>query len=135
VENDPSEVRPGLARSAASPVPAPFAVSVDLVTGGLRVTGRLDARTTHLVYDAVSALLTTAHRGWVIDVSDLVVADQAGLRALAGCYRRALRSDRRITLLGASPALRSALTRLRLERHALPPQGSPTDGGRLDACS
>jgi anti-anti-sigma factor len=94
-----------------------------MVTGRLTMTGRLDARTSYLLYDAVSALLRAGQASWTVDVAGLDVADHAGLRAIAGAYRRALRHDCRITLHGASPALQHALARLRLDRHVLPGAG------------
>jgi anti-anti-sigma factor len=97
-----------------------LAVHVDLVTGRMTVTGQLDRRTSHLLCDGVSTLLQGGGSSWTIDISGLAVADHAGLRAIVGAYQRALRHDRRIILLGASPAVRHALTRLRLDRHLLP---------------
>ncbi|MGY1695620.1 MULTISPECIES: STAS domain-containing protein [unclassified Geodermatophilus] len=113
------------ASAAARPRPRPASdppvseVHVDLVTGRLVMTGRLDVRTTHLLYDAVSALLTAPHTTWTVDVGGLTHVDDAGVRVLLGAYRRAVRHGRRITLRGASPALRHTLTLLRLDRHVL----------------
>jgi anti-anti-sigma regulatory factor len=82
----------------------------------MTLAGRLDGRSAHLHYDAVSAMLHSerARRIWTVHVAELSVADHAGLRAIGRAYRRALRHDRRITLRGASPALQSALTRVHL---------------------
>ena len=98
---------------------AACAVGVDLVGARLSVTGRLDRRTAHLLHDAVSALLFADHEHWVVDVTGLTVGDAATVRTISGAYRRLLRHGRRMTLLGASPALRQALTRLRLDPHLL----------------
>ncbi|MGY1802225.1 STAS domain-containing protein [Blastococcus sp. SYSU D00922] len=95
-------------------------VRVDFVSGWLTATGRLYGRTAHLLHDAVSALLGSQSGRWGFDVRGLSVADHAGLRALVGAYLRALRHGRRLTLYGASPAVRNALARLRLDRHLLP---------------
>ena len=103
-----------------------LAVHVDLVSGRLTVTGQLGARTIHLLHGAVTALLRSEQRDWTVDVSACDVADHAGLRALAGSYRRAVRHERRIVLLGASPGLRHALARLRLDRHMLTDECVPT---------
>ncbi|HEY0498888.1 MAG TPA: STAS domain-containing protein, partial [Kutzneria sp.] len=65
-------------------------------------------------HDAVSALLLTDHQHWAVDVTGLTVGDAAGMRTISGAYRRLLRHGRRMTLCGASPTLRQALTRLRL---------------------
>jgi len=95
-------------------------VNVDVASGRLTVTGRLDGRSARLLHDAVSALLQTDHPAWTVDVTGLTVADHTGLRAVIGIYLRAVRHDRRITLQGASPALERALARMRLDRHLLP---------------
>jgi anti-anti-sigma regulatory factor len=117
-----------LSRAPTEPTAEPpgLAVHVDLLTGRLTATGRLGARTVHLLHGAVSALLRSDQRNWTVDVTDCDVADHAGLRALAGAYRRAVRHERRIALDGASPALRHALGRLRLDRHLLTDERIPT---------
>lgn len=122
----PSSGRP---RPLTAAAPSAFGVHVDLVTGRLTMTGRLDVRATHLLHDAVSALLRAQHPGWAVDVGGLTEMDHAGLRRLLGLYRRALRHGRRITLHGASPSLQRALTLLRLDRHVLPGESTliPTE--------
>ncbi|MGK5113927.1 STAS domain-containing protein [Geodermatophilus sp. CPCC 205506] len=115
----------GRPRALAAGEPSESGAHVDLVTGRLTLTGRLDVRTTHLLYDAVSALLRADHPGWTLDVGGLTDVDDAGLRALLVAYRRALRHGRRITVVGASPSLQYALTLLRLDRHVLPAEGAP----------
>jgi hypothetical protein len=67
----------------------------------------------------MSALLRADQPTWTLDVTGLVVADHAGLRAIGSCYRRAVRHGRRLALHGASPALRHALYRLRLDQHLM----------------
>ena len=105
---------------------ADFAIRVDLASSRVAVTGRLDRRTAHLLHDALSALLQAEYTSWQLDVSELADVDDAGLRALGAAYRRALRHGGHLTLHGASPALRAALTRLRLDRHILGrPAGQP----------
>jgi anti-anti-sigma regulatory factor len=103
----------------ASPDRADFTIRVDLAVGRVAATGRLDRRTAHLLHDALSTLLHAEHTSWQLDVSELVDVDDAGLRAVGAAYRRALRHGRHLTLHGASPALREALIRLRLDRHVL----------------
>jgi anti-anti-sigma regulatory factor len=106
---------------AVDPAGAPlFAAHLDVGVGRLTVTGRLDVRTSHLLYDAFSALLLTERSDWTVDVARLVVVDHAGLRSIAASYRRAVRHQRRITLHGASPVLQHALARMRLDGHVLP---------------
>jgi anti-anti-sigma factor len=93
---------------------------VDRATGHVTVTGRLDGAAVPAFHEAVSTLLRAGRASWRIDVSALEVADDAGLRALVGAYRRALRHGCQLTLSGASPPLHRALVRLRLARHLLP---------------
>lgn len=99
--------------------PPSLLVEVDVAGGRLRLTGRLDARTARTLHAAVSGLLLTEQRRWVLDVATLTVTDHTGLRAIGAAYRRLLRHDRRLTLCGASPDLQRVLTRLRLGRHVL----------------
>ena len=98
---------------------ADFVMRVDLDVGRVAVTGRLDRSTAHLLHDALSALLQTDHMRWQLDATALSDVDDVGLRAVGAAYRRALRHGRQLTLHGAPPALRAALTRLRLDHHIL----------------
>ena len=116
---------PGRPRPLSAAASSEFGVHVDLTTGRLTVTGRLDVRSTHLLYDAVSALLTAQHPNWTVDVGQLTDMDHAGLRGLLSTYRRALRHGRRITLHRAPSSLQHVLTVLRLERHVLHGAGMP----------
>jgi anti-anti-sigma factor len=104
---------------AGDPTRSSLLVEVDVPAGRLRVAGRLDSRTVRVLHTAVSALLLTEQRRWVLDVAALTVADHTGLRAIGAAYRRLLRHDRRLTLCGASPELQRVLTRLHLGRHVL----------------
>jgi anti-anti-sigma regulatory factor len=100
-----------------------------IVGDRLTLSGRLDGRSASVLHDAVSSLLRTGQTRWTLEATELVVADHSGLRALVGCYQRALEHDCRITVHGASPGLRHALERLRLDVHLLPPDaGRPTRG-------
>ncbi|SDM77770.1 anti-anti-sigma factor [Geodermatophilus siccatus] len=101
------------------PPPGALLVDVDVAAGRLTVTGRLDSRTVRALHTAVSGLLLTEQRRWVLDVAAVTVADHTGLRAIGAAYRRLLRHDRRLTLCGASPELQRVLVRLRLDRHLL----------------
>lgn len=96
-----------------------FAVHIEPRTGSLRVTGRLERSTTHVFMDAVSALLYAGCPSWVVDLTGLTDCDATGLRAICVAYRRALRHDRRMTLVGTPPGLRQALRRLHLDTHLL----------------
>lgn len=108
-----------------SPPPGILVVEVDPACGRLRVTGRLDARTVRVLHSAVSGLLLSEQRRWVLDVAGVIVTDHTGLRAIGAAYRRLLRHDRRLTLHGASPDLQRVLTRLRLGRHVLEDERIP----------
>jgi len=126
----PDAVRGGTFRNAG----APFLVRLDLVDGRLELTGRLDHRTVHLVSDAITALLRTGAERWVVDVAGLTGCDHTGLRAIGATYRRALRHDRQLTLIGASHALAVALGRLRLNNHLLTPgDDQPAAPARISA--
>jgi anti-anti-sigma factor len=112
---------------SAPPLPPAGAlvVDVDVAAGRLTVSGRLDSRTVRALHSAVSALLLTEQRRWVLDVAAVTVTDHTGLRAIGAAYRRLLRHDRRLTLCGASPDLQRVLTRLRLGRHLLDDERVP----------
>ncbi|SET09000.1 STAS domain-containing protein [Geodermatophilus poikilotrophus] len=97
----------------------PLLAEVDVAGGHLRLIGRLDSRTARILHSAVSGLLLTEQRRWMLDVTALTVTDHTGLRAIGAAYRRLLRHDRRMTLSGASPDLQQVLTRLRLGPHLL----------------
>ena len=105
--------------------PAGALLLIDVAAVRLTATGRLDSRTVRALHSAVSALLLTEQRRWVLDVAAVTVADHTGLRAIGAAYRRLLRHDRRLTLCGASPELQRVLTRLRLGRHLLDDERVP----------
>jgi anti-anti-sigma regulatory factor len=106
--------------------PSAFIVHLDLKAGCVTAVGRLDGRSAHLLHEAVSVVLGTELPTLTVDVSGMEVADHAGLRAIGEIYRRALRRGRRITVRGASPQLRSALSRLHLGHHLLFDDAPPT---------
>ena len=103
------------AGSAPEDAPASF-VQLDLVGGRVELTGRLHRRTVHLLHDAVATLLLTDCPHWTVDVTGLSSWDRLGLRALDAIRRRALRRDRRVTVVGAPPTLRTGLLRLHLQQ-------------------
>ena len=113
--------------SPSSPAPivrrlpgaATVLVELDPVGGRLLLAGQLDRRTAHLLHAAVSTLLAGGCAHWTVEVSGLTVADHAALRAIGVAYRRAIRHGRRLTILGTSPALHGAATRLRLDQQLL----------------
>jgi anti-anti-sigma regulatory factor len=95
----------------------PLSLHLDLARGRLTLTGALDRASTHLLYDAVSALLLTDQTRWSVDVTALTLGDRAAMHAIGAAYRRAVRHGRRLALTGASPSLRGHLTRVRLDQH------------------
>ena len=101
-------------------------VHLDPQTGRVTVIGRLDGRSAPLLHDAVSVLLGTEQPTLTLDVNGMEVADHSALRAIGDAYRRTMRQGRRITLRGASPQLRSALTRLHLSSHLIHDDAPPT---------
>jgi anti-anti-sigma factor len=111
---------------AAQELPRSIMVRIDLVQGRLALAGRLDRSTVHLLHDAISTLLATAHGSWVLDVTDLTGCDPAGVRAIGAACRRALRHSRRITLVGTPRFLQRDLARLRLAQHFLGGAGEAT---------
>jgi anti-anti-sigma regulatory factor len=114
--SQPSTARP---RQAGPPS---LAVQVDLATGRLTATGRLERHTTHLLADAVTTLLLAGPRQWQLDLAAVTAVDTAGLRSLGAAYRRAVRHDRQLTVHRPAPELQRALRRLRLDRHVLTPE-------------
>jgi len=90
-------------------------VHIDVTGGVLSLSGELLAATVHLLDDAITAVLLTDRRHWHADVTDLLVWDTAGLRAIADAYRRSLQHDCRITLVGAPAGFRRTLESLYLD--------------------
>ena len=101
--------------SRPSPSTPSLAVRIDVTGGVLRLSGELLAATVHLLDDAITAVLLTGRRNWHADVTDLLVWDTAGLRAIAEAHRRSLRHDCRITLVGAPAGFRRTLDSLYLD--------------------
>jgi anti-anti-sigma regulatory factor len=104
--------------------PALF-VHLDLVGGRVELAGRLHRGTVHRLHDAVATLLLTDCPHWTVDVTGLRGWDRPGLRTLETIRRRALRRGRRMTVVGAPPALRTELLRLHLQQ----PLHDPQSGG------
>jgi anti-anti-sigma regulatory factor len=101
---------------------------------GLCRLGVPQPHSAYLVSDAVTALLRIGVQRWVIDVAGLTGCDHTGLRTIGATYRRALRHDRGVTLIGAPRPLLVALGRLRLDHHLLTPgDGIPATPARASA--
>lgn len=101
-------------------------VHLDLLAARITVIGELDRGSVRHLLDAVRALATSGASRWVVDVQAMAACDPSGLRALSACYRSALRRGAEMTIVGADPSLRSALSRLRLDQHIVQP---PDEGG------
>jgi anti-anti-sigma factor len=102
----------------AKPHPSPpspsLVIRIDATGGVLCMSGELLAATAHLLDEAITAVLQTGRRHWRADVTDLLVWDTAGLRAIAAAQRRIRAHDCRFTLVGAPPGLRRTLASLGL---------------------
>ncbi|MGZ4507417.1 MAG: STAS domain-containing protein [Blastococcus sp.] len=98
-----------------SPSPPSLVVRIDVHSGVLCLSGELLGATVHLLDDAITTLLLTGRRHWHADVTDLLVWDTAGLRAIAEASRRTQEHDCRIILVGASPRFRRTLASLNLD--------------------
>jgi anti-anti-sigma regulatory factor len=119
---------PGLQPRLTLPqaVVPPFSVHIDVVAGHVTLAGPLDRHTSHLLVDAFATLGHSAAERWTVDLGSLSSCDVRGLRALSAGYRCALRRGRRLSLLGASPALQRQLIWLRLAPHVLGPGDLPS---------
>ncbi|MGY1746940.1 STAS domain-containing protein [Blastococcus sp. SYSU D00695] len=125
----PAGRRPRPDRRAPA-VASALEVRVDVVAGRVTLTGRLDARTAHLLHDGLAVLRCQEHTHWRVDVSGLTSIDDAGVRAVSAAYRRAVRHGYRITVEGVSPPLRDVLVLLRLDHHLLADPTNPGAGTR-----
>lgn len=63
-----------------------------------------------------------------MEAADIRSCDSIGLRAISACYRTALRHGATMSVVGADPGLRRALSTLRLDTHLM-----VVNGGREDA--
>jgi anti-anti-sigma factor len=84
--------------------------------GALRVEGRLDRRSVAEVREAVDTALERGQGDLLLDLTDVEIADAAGLGLLVGAHRRAQRLGRRLVLRGISPRLARLLLATRLHR-------------------
>lgn len=94
-------------------------VAVDMNSGRITLTGRLDRKTAHHLLDAVRTLSGTSHTQWIINAAELHSCDSTGVRALSASYRRALRQGARLTISAAHPSLRAALSAVKLDTHVV----------------
>lgn len=79
-----------------------LSVSVDLVGGGVVLSGELDRDSSHHVVDALAALRDTHHRRWTVDTAAVTWCDAGGLRALATGHALAVACGRELRLVRTS---------------------------------
>lgn len=110
-------MRPAPRRCLSGLTASKLTVNVDLLAARITVVGELDRYTIRHLVDAVRALAISGASRWIMDVEAMTMCDASGLRALSACYRSALRRGADMTVVGASPWLRAALSRMRLDQH------------------
>lgn len=99
--------------------PRRLTVSITVATGRITVAGDLDRRTVRHLLDAVRTLDVVRQGRWVFDVTGVTDYDDAGVRALGACYRRAVRRGAQMTVVGAGDGLQTTLSRVRLDHHVI----------------
>ncbi len=99
--------------------PSQLTVSVTVATGRITLAGDLNRRTVRHLLDAVRTLDVVHQVRWVFDVVGVTDYDDAGVRALGACYRRAVRRGAQMTVVGAGDRLHTALSRVRLDHHVI----------------
>lgn len=114
----PPATSPHFRRFGERPPPR-LTVSVTVATGRVTLAGDLNRRTVRHLLDAVRTLDVVGQVRWTFDVEDLTDYDDAGVRALGACYRQAVRRGAEMTVVGAADQLRTALNRVRLDRHVM----------------
>ncbi len=67
----------------------------------IRLDGRLDAQTSHLLRDVLHQLLKTEHRRIIVNLESVPFIDSSGLVALVSGLRLANESKAKIALCGA----------------------------------
>ena len=92
-------------------------VSVTLGSGTIILAGDLNRRTVRHLLDAARTLGLVPQASWTVDVRALTSYDESGLRGLGACYRQAVRQGIQMSVVGAGDPLRTALGRVRLDRH------------------
>lgn len=74
------------------------------------LNGELDLGSAHLVSDALLKLEAESADPLVVDMSDIRFLDCSGLSVLLGAYNRALRDERRLSIVNVQPAVRKIFT-------------------------
>jgi anti-anti-sigma factor len=90
------------ASPAGSQPAAPLAVSVDLPSAQVQVTGELDRQSAHHLVEAVAMLTTRSSRRWRLDASGVTFCDVGGLRALSDAHALATSHGRSLQLVRTS---------------------------------
>lgn len=100
-------------------------VSIDLIAGRISLAGELNRQTVHHLLDAARTLSAVPHSRWIMEAHEIRSCDSTGLRAVSACYRQALRHGATMSVVGADPGLRRALSTLRLDTHLGVGDGRP----------
>jgi anti-sigma B factor antagonist len=102
--------------SIGSPPAAPLAVSVDLPSAQVRVSGELDRVNAHHLEDAMVMLTTRPSRRWRLDAGDVTFCDAEGLRALSNAHALAAEHGRSLQLVRTSRSVDRLVDLLGRER-------------------
>ena len=117
-------VRPVLVRHRPA---GQLTVNIDLIADRISLAGELSRQTAHHLLDAARTLSAVSHPQWIVEAAEIRSCDSTGLRAISACYRSALRHGATMSVVGADPGLRRALSTLRLDTHLMVADGGPED--------
>jgi anti-anti-sigma factor len=88
-------------------------LSVDVLTGVIRLGGDLDRGSAYHLADALSALRSSPSPVWTLDLQDVSFCDAEGMRVLDRAREMADLSGRSLHLTGMRPVLVDLLTLVR----------------------
>jgi anti-anti-sigma factor len=93
-------------------------VEIRVIRPGAEVelVGRLDARSAHLVRDALQLSVDAGEGDLLLHVGDLEIWDSTALGVFVGAHRRARRANRRIVLTEVPPRHLRLLKATKLHR-------------------
>jgi anti-sigma B factor antagonist len=106
----------------------PLAVSVDLPSAQVQVTGALDRESSHHLVDAMAMLTARSSRLWRLDASGVTFCDVGGLRALSDAHALATSHGRSLQLVRTSRPVDRLVELLGHDR-VFPAQTSRRPGG------
>lgn len=102
-----------LGSSTQAPLPSGY-LTVEIQRTGraasVILSGELDLGSAHLVSDALLKLEAEFADPLVVDMSDIRFLNCSGLSVLLGAYNRALRDERRLSIVNVQPAVRKIFT-------------------------